>query len=67
MVRPGAIDSGIFRTVAEAAVTRIVQRTTLRRLGTPQEVAGAVRFLLSPDATYVSGQTIVVDGGLLAS
>lgn len=67
VVAPGAIDSGLFRAVAEQAVTKIVQRTALRRLGTPLEVAGAVRFLLSAEAAYISGQTLVVDGGLLAS
>jgi len=67
VVAPGAIDSGMFRSVAERAVTNIVRRTALRRLGTPREVAGVVRFLLGPDASYISGQTIVVDGGLLAS
>ena len=37
----------------------------LGRLGTPQDMAGAVLFLASPLASYVLGQTIVVDGGLL--
>lgn len=67
VVAPGAIDSGLFRAVAEQAVTKIVQRTALRRLGTPYEVAGAVRYLLSAEAAYITGQTIVVDGGLRAS
>jgi NAD(P)-dependent dehydrogenase (short-subunit alcohol dehydrogenase family) len=67
VVAPGAIDSGIFRTVADAAVLKTVQRTTLRRLGTPAEVAAIVRFLLSPDAAYLTGQTVVMDGGLSGS
>ncbi|KAK4934319.1 hypothetical protein LTR10_024378 [Elasticomyces elasticus] len=39
-------------------------RTPLRRLGTPEEVAKVVRFFLSDDASYVTGASIVVDGGL---
>jgi 3-oxoacyl-[acyl-carrier protein] reductase len=67
VIAPGAIDSGIFRTVADAAVHKILQRTTLRRLGTPAEVAAAVRFLFNPDAGYITGQTLIVDGGISAS
>lgn len=66
VVAPGAIDSGMFRTVADAAVLRIVRRTTLRRLGMPADVAAVVRFLMRPDAAYMTGQTIVTDGGLSA-
>lgn len=67
VVAPGAIDAGMFRQVGERAVMKMVQRTALRRLGTAGEVAAAVRFLLGPDAGYITGQMIVVDGGLLAS
>ena len=67
VVAPGAIDAGMFRTVADLAVTRVVTRTSLRRLGTVQEVASVVRFLLASDAAYLTGQTVVIDGGLSAS
>ena len=67
VVAPGAIDSGMFINVAEPAVLKIVQRTALRRVGTPNDVAAMVAFLLGADAAYVTGQTMVVDGGLLAS
>jgi 3-oxoacyl-[acyl-carrier protein] reductase len=39
-------------------------RVPLRRIGTPDDMAGAIRFLLSHDASYITGQTIHVDGGL---
>jgi NAD(P)-dependent dehydrogenase (short-subunit alcohol dehydrogenase family) len=38
-------------------------RTPLRRAGTPDDIAGAVAFLTSDDATWITGQTLVVDGG----
>lgn len=41
-------------------------RTFLKRLGTPQEIAGAVAFLVSSDASYVTGETILVGGGMHA-
>jgi 3-oxoacyl-[acyl-carrier protein] reductase len=67
VVAPGAIDAGMFRSVADSAVDKVVKRTSLRRLGTVQEVAGVVRFLLTTDVTYITGQTVVIDGGLSAS
>jgi NAD(P)-dependent dehydrogenase (short-subunit alcohol dehydrogenase family) len=41
-----------------------VEATNLKRLGTPQDIAGAVAFLSSPDASYVTGETLVVAGGM---
>ena len=37
----------------------------LRRMGQVEDIAGAVRFLMSPDAAYITGQTLVVDGGMV--
>jgi 3-oxoacyl-[acyl-carrier protein] reductase len=42
----------------------IVRQTALRRLGTVDDLVGVVRFLISPAAKFITGQTIVVDGGL---
>lgn len=47
----------------KAAETEYAQRNPLKRLGLPHEVAKVVAFLLSEDASYVNGQTIVIDGG----
>jgi 3-oxoacyl-[acyl-carrier protein] reductase len=66
-VAPGAIDTGMFDSVGDAAVARIMKRTALRRLGTSAEVAAAVRFLLTPAAAYITGETITMDGGLSIS
>lgn len=43
--------------------TAVAARIPARRLGTPRDIAGAVAFLASPDASYITGQSIVVDGG----
>ena len=41
------------------------ERIPKGRLGLPEEVAGAVAFLVSPDAAYINGEVLVIDGGLL--
>eukprot|EP00879_Flechtneria_rotunda_P028696 GHRR01030906.1.p1 GENE.GHRR01030906.1~~GHRR01030906.1.p1 ORF type:complete len:217 (+),score=72.73 GHRR01030906.1:1109-1759(+) len=46
-----------------AVVDRLLSRTPLRRLAQPEDVSGVVAFLASPAATYITGQTIAVDGG----
>lgn len=64
VVAPGAIESRMFREVKEAIVQRTIQATPLRRLGECRHVAAAVQYLLSDDADFVTGQTLIVDGGL---
>jgi len=46
-------------------VERIVKSAALGRIGTPQEVADAVAFLASEQASYITGQALVVDGGIV--
>ncbi len=73
-VAPGAIDTaklreGFARWGEESADERKVilrQRTALRRIGEPSEVAGAVSFLIGDDARFVTGAVLVVDGGATA-
>jgi NAD(P)-dependent dehydrogenase (short-subunit alcohol dehydrogenase family) len=45
----------------------MLARVPSGRFGLPQEVAAAVAYLVSPDAAYVTGQTLVIDGGLTAA
>jgi NAD(P)-dependent dehydrogenase (short-subunit alcohol dehydrogenase family) len=59
-VSPG----GIFNNQPESFVDRYCKKVPLNRMGAPEDVAPTVVFLLSDKASYISGQNIVVDGGL---
>ena len=63
-VAPGFISTDMTAALGEEATSAAVARITLGRLGTAREVATAVGYLASDDASYITGQTIVVDGGL---
>ena len=64
-IAPGAIDTPLNETAWSAEVRRVYeQRIGLHRIGTPQEVADAALFLCSDASRYVTGQELVVDGGL---
>lgn len=66
-VAPGAIETPINRSLMNQAdkLTKLLGNIPAGRLGQPRDVAGAVVFLASDDAGYVTGTTLVVDGGLL--
>ena len=66
-IGPGSIMTDILKAVAtdREAKRRILSRTPLGRIGDPDEVAAIAVFLASPDASYVTGETIYADGGRL--
>jgi NAD(P)-dependent dehydrogenase (short-subunit alcohol dehydrogenase family) len=68
-VTPGFIETDMFDELAPIDEVREICRgqVAIGRLGRPEEVADAVTFLLSPRSTYITGQTIGVDGGLGAT
>lgn len=63
-VAPGLIDTDMTRALPEAQRRGLVEAIALQRPGQPQEVAAAVAFLASPDAAYITGETLHVNGGL---
>jgi 3-oxoacyl-[acyl-carrier protein] reductase len=63
-VAPGYFESDMVAELSREAKERIARRTPLGRLATVEDIAGVVMFLLSPHAAFITGQTIVVDGGI---
>jgi NAD(P)-dependent dehydrogenase (short-subunit alcohol dehydrogenase family) len=64
-IAPGIIKTDFARAIWEDEVNlaKALHGTPLRRVGEPQDVAGAAVFLAAPAGRYVTGQTIIVDGG----
>lgn len=63
-VAPGLIDTDMTRELPEAQRTAMAQRIPLNRLGQPDDIAAAVAFLAGPGASYVTGVTLHVNGGM---
>ncbi len=64
-VCPGYIETDALATMPEPERKSIQARVPMRRLGRPEEAAAAVRFLASAEASYITGSTLKVDGGIL--
>jgi 3-oxoacyl-[acyl-carrier protein] reductase len=63
-VAPGFIDTAMTRGLGEDARTRLLDLVPMKRLGTPEDVAAGVLFLLSDSASYVTGTTLYINGGM---
>jgi len=63
-VAPGFIDTAMTQALSENVRTELSKQIPMGKLGTPEDVANAVRFLASPWASYISGQVIHVNGGM---
>ena len=63
-VAPGFIETDMTDALGDDVTDRAAEQISVGRLGRPEEVASLVGYLASDDASYITGQTIVVDGGL---
>jgi NAD(P)-dependent dehydrogenase (short-subunit alcohol dehydrogenase family) len=65
-VCPGLIDTPMMGRASPEKRLRIIDRQPMGRLGTPQEIAEAVHWLLSPASSYCTGASLTLDGGFTA-
>jgi len=63
-VAPGFIDTDMTRELPEEQREALISQIPLNKLGDPQDIANAVAFLASPEASYITGETINVNGGM---
>jgi 3-oxoacyl-[acyl-carrier protein] reductase len=64
VVAPGYIDTRLTQVIADELKELMLGNTPLGRFGQPEDVAGAVRFLCSDEASFITGEVLLVDGGL---
>lgn len=65
-VAPGVIDTDMVRPLGEETLAELVKRTPLDRLGRPEDIAAAVSFLASEQASFLTGQILTCDGGFVS-
>ena len=64
VVAPGLIDTDMTRAITGSAQDEWASKIPLKRLGTPEDIASAVCFLASDEASYITGQVLAVNGGM---
>jgi 3-oxoacyl-[acyl-carrier protein] reductase len=64
VIAPGYVHSRLTDEISDEMRNLMLQNTPLGRLGEPEDIAGAVRFLCSDAAAYITGEVLLVDGGL---
>ena len=64
VVAPGYVKTQLTGVLPEEATKAMLDNTPLGRLGEPEDIAGAVRFLCSDEASFITGEVLLVDGGL---
>jgi 3-oxoacyl-[acyl-carrier protein] reductase len=64
VVAPGYIKTRLTEVLPDEAQSAMLANTPLGKLGDPEDVAGAVRFLCSDEASFITGEVLLVDGGL---
>ncbi len=63
-IAPGFIETRLTDVLTDELKETLLENVPLGRFGTPEDVSGAVAFLLSPDASYITGHVLTIDGGL---
>lgn len=63
-IAPGYLDTEMSSTLSDKKRDQIIRRTPMHRLGTVADITPTIRFLLSNDAAFITGQTITIDGGI---
>ena len=64
VVAPGYVDTRLTQVIADELKELMLANTPLGRFGRPEDIAGAVRFLCSEEASFITGEVLMVDGGL---
>ena len=64
-VAPGVIDTDMVQVLGQETLRALAEQTPLGRLGTPEDIAAAVTFLASDDASFITGQVLTADGGFI--
>ena len=64
-VAPGVINTDMLSALPDGVLPQLAEETPLRRIGEPEDIAAAVRYLASPAASFVTGQVLTVDGGFI--
>ena len=64
VVAPGLVETDMTRAITESAKTDWSAQIPLGRMGTPADIAAAVGFLASDEASYITGQVLAVNGGM---
>ena len=66
-IAPGYIETEMVEGIQETAKEKLFNQIPLGRIGKPEEIASAVLYLASDEASYITGQTIAIDGGMTSN
>ncbi|MDH3427834.1 MAG: SDR family oxidoreductase [Gemmatimonadota bacterium] len=64
-IAPGYLETEMSEGLGDAQRDQIIRRTPLARLGTPDDIVGGLLFLISPESGFITGHTLVIDGGII--